>query len=236
MQAPTLFNLAEDLAKMEVHTSVAEADVGRLTKGMEVEFTVDAFPTDRFRGTIKEVRYSPTTVQNVVTYDAVVTVDNPELKLRPGMTADVTFLIEQRDDALLVPNTALRFRPPADVLDRLGSLAPEAGAGRAAAREGRAPRGELFAGGARGEGGERRADRASRRVVWKVGKNGMPEPATVQIGISDGRQTEVVSGLAEGDRIITGIVGGQPAAAQQGQGGGQGGNSGGRRGGPPRFL
>jgi HlyD family secretion protein len=236
MQAPILFNLAEDLAKMEVHTSVAEADVGRLARDMAVEFTVDAFPSDRFRGKVKEVRYSPTTVQNVVTYDAVVTVDNPELKLRPGMTADVTFLVEQRDDAILVPNAALRFRPPADVLAGMGENPLEAragGEGRAAAGERRGVRGELFAGG--GQRGQR-ADRASRRVVWKLGKQGTPEPALVQIGISDGRQTEIVSGLAEGDSIITGIVGGEPDAAQQGQSGGQGGNNRGGRRGPARFL
>jgi HlyD family secretion protein len=112
LQAPTLFTIAEDLKKMEVHTSVAESDVGRLAPGMPVEFGVDAYPSERFKAKVKEVRYSPQTVQNVVTYDAVVSVENPDLKLRPGMTADVTFKIEERDNALLVPNAALRFRPP----------------------------------------------------------------------------------------------------------------------------
>ncbi|MCA9603716.1 MAG: efflux RND transporter periplasmic adaptor subunit, partial [Myxococcales bacterium] len=109
MTTPTLFTIAEDLRKMEVHTSVAESDVGRLAPGLDVEFTVDAYPTDRFQGTVKEVRYSPQTVQNVVTYDAVVSVENPEAKLRPGMTADVTFLVEERPNVLMIPNAALRF-------------------------------------------------------------------------------------------------------------------------------
>jgi HlyD family secretion protein len=250
MQAPTLFNIAEDLAKMEVHTSVAESDVGRLAKGMEVEFGVDAYPSDKFRGTVKEVRYSPTTVQNVVTYDAVVSVDNSELKLRPGMTADVTFLVEKREQALLVPNAALRFRPPPEVLEQIGWKAPEtgsaggaagatagAGAGgdttgaRAAARsERRARAGAAGAGATGGEGRRARgADRANRRLVWKMGPNGLPEPAMVQIGISDGRTTEIVKGLAEGDQILTGVFGAEAAPAEQGQGGPGGGGGGGRR-------
>jgi len=116
LQAPTLFTIAEDLRKMEVHTHVAEADVGKLVPGMAVEFGVDAWPGERFTGTVKEVRYAPQTVQNVVTYDAVVSVDNEDLKLRPGMTAEVVFLVEEREDALLVPNAALRFVPPDELL------------------------------------------------------------------------------------------------------------------------
>lgn len=116
LQTPTLFTIAEDLRKMEVHTHVAEADVGRLAAGMAVEFGVDAWPGERFHGVVKEVRYAPETVQNVVTYDAVVSVDNAELKLRPGMTAEVVFQVASHDDALLVPNAALRFVPPAELL------------------------------------------------------------------------------------------------------------------------
>lgn len=111
MTPPILFTIAEDLRKMEVHTSVAEADVGQVRQGMKVEFTVDAHPGKTFSGLVKEVRFAPTTVQNVVTYDAVVSIENPELELRPGMTAQVSFVIEERDDVLAVPNTALRFRP-----------------------------------------------------------------------------------------------------------------------------
>jgi HlyD family secretion protein len=116
LQAPTLFTLAEDLRRMEVHTHVAEADVGRLAPGMPVEFGVDAHPTRRFQGVVKEVRYAPEIVQNVVTYNAVITVENPDLELRPGMTAEVVFRVDERTDALLVPNAALRFVPPADTI------------------------------------------------------------------------------------------------------------------------
>jgi HlyD family secretion protein len=112
LQAPTLFTIAEDLRKMQVHASVTEADVGKLDAGMEVSFTVDAWPSERFRGVIREVRNSPQTVQNVVTYDAVIDVENPDLKLRPGMTANVTIRHADRAGVLKVPNAALRFRPP----------------------------------------------------------------------------------------------------------------------------
>jgi HlyD family secretion protein len=208
LQAPTLFTIAEDLAKMEVHTSVAESDVGRLSESMPVEFTVDAYPSDRFKGTVKEVRYSPQTVQNVVTYDAVVSVDNSDLKLRPGMTADVTFLVERRDGVVLVPNTALRFRPPQKVLDAIGWKPPEE----------RGP-GVGAGGGVRKRGGGDRG--RSKRLVWKLGADGAPAAAPIEIGISDGKMTEVVSGLDAGETVIVGVVGDeQPAAAQPGGPGG----------------
>ncbi|HEU5060116.1 MAG TPA: efflux RND transporter periplasmic adaptor subunit, partial [Kofleriaceae bacterium] len=212
LQAPTLFTIAEDLAKMEVHTSVAESDVGRLSAGMPVEFTVDAHPAEQFRGTVKEVRYAPQTVQNVVTYDAVVSVDNSDLKLRPGMTADVTFLIEKRDAVVVVPNTALRFRPPQKVLDEIGWKPPDERA--------RAAGGQPRVRGGRPEKGPRPG--ASRRLVWKLGKDGVPAPAMIEIGISDGKLTEVVSGVAEGETVIVGVVGAEQPSSQPG--GAPGGN------------
>ncbi|WP_293251649.1 efflux RND transporter periplasmic adaptor subunit [Nannocystis sp.] len=127
LSAPTLFTIAEDLKDMEVHTSVAESDIGQLRPEMKVTFTVDAYPSDRFRGTVFQIRNAATTLQNVVTYDAVVRVDNDELKLRPGMTASVTFIVEDRRDALLVPNAALRFTPPDP---KIAALAPPSAAGR----------------------------------------------------------------------------------------------------------
>jgi len=114
-QAPTLFLIGEDLTKMQVDTSVAEADVGRLAKGMVAEFTVDAYPSDVFRGVIREIRNSPQVTQNVVTYDAVVDVDNPNLMLKPGMTANLEVVYAERADAVRVPNAAIRFRPPPEI-------------------------------------------------------------------------------------------------------------------------
>ena len=110
LQAPTLFTIAQDLRKMHVDTSVAEADVGRLAAGMSASFTVDAYPGRIFRGTVSQVRNAPQMVQSVVTYDAVIDVENPDLLLKPGMTATVAFTTGERKDALRVPNAALRFR------------------------------------------------------------------------------------------------------------------------------
>ncbi|HXX65919.1 MAG TPA: efflux RND transporter periplasmic adaptor subunit [Polyangiaceae bacterium] len=140
LQAPTLFTIAEDLRKMQVNTNVSEGDVGRVEEGMAATFTVDAFPGQRFRGRVSQIRNAATTVQNVVTYDAVIDVDNSDLRLRPGMTANVTIVYADHRDVLAVPNAALRFRPPpeANVLARTrapgdrrhGDEGPESGVAR----------------------------------------------------------------------------------------------------------
>jgi HlyD family secretion protein len=191
LQAPTIFTLAGDLQKMQVDTSVAEADVGKLTPGMEATFVVDAFPDERFKGSIRQIRNAPQTQQNVVTYDAVLDVNNPDLKLRPGMTANVTVVYADRQDVLRVPNAALRFRPPPEMLAALGrtSGAPQ----RVAGRDG--SRGTAQAAGGGGNG----------RSLWVL-REGRPAPAQVTVGVSDGTFTEVVSGpLQAGDAVVTGV-------------------------------
>lgn len=183
LQAPVLFEIAEDLARMQVNTSVAEADVGKLTPGMKASFTVDAYPQEQFRGTVRQIRNAPQTVQNVVTYDAVIDVDNPELKLKPGMTANVTFLYAERDDVLLVPNAALRFRPSPEVL--------------AAANVESAP-----AEPQQGRGGRNRGP-SDRRELWVL-RDGSLERAPIRTGITDGSVTEILEGaLQVGDPIVT---------------------------------
>ncbi len=147
LQAPVLFTIAEDLTKMHIEASVPESDVGKLAVAMPVAFTVDAFPGQRFRGTIEQVRNAAVTVQNVVTYTAIVAVDNPELKLRPGMTATVTIVTARRNDTLAVPNAALRFKPPG---------APAA----SSAHRGGRPSGSASAGDSAWVGGSARARRA----------------------------------------------------------------------------
>jgi HlyD family secretion protein len=111
LQAPTIFTIAEDLRKMQVEAHVSEADVAKLSAGMPVNFTVDAFGTRKFTGVLRQVRNAAETLQNVVTYDAIVDVENADLELRPGMTANVTFVVAEKDDVLRIPNAALRFRP-----------------------------------------------------------------------------------------------------------------------------
>jgi len=111
LQAPTLFMIAKDLTQMQVDTNVSEADIGRVVKGQDATFTVDAYPDRTFRGKVLEIRNAPITVQNVVTYDVVIQVDNSDLRLKPGMTANVSVQIEHKENILKIPNSALRFRP-----------------------------------------------------------------------------------------------------------------------------
>jgi HlyD family secretion protein len=238
LQAPTVFVIAEDLKKMQVDTSVAEADIGKLRDGMEATFTVDAFPGRKFKGVVRQIRNAAQTVQNVVTYDAVVDVQNPDLALRPGMTANVTFVYAERSDVLRVPNAALRFRPPQELQagGRRGGDAAAAGAARSdgtAAGAGR-PQGAAGPGGA---GGDRRASAgeggSDRRTVWVLRgekpEPEKPEPVRIRTGVSDGSTTEVVEGdLREGDAAVTDVSGGPQAGGAPGGGG--------PRGGPPRIL
>src|SRR5262249_24654508 len=154
LQAPTLFTIAEDLKKMQVDTNVAEADVGKLAPDMTATFTVDAYAGERFRGKVRQIRNAPQPVQNVVTYDAVIDVDNPDLKLRPGMTANVTFIYADKRGALRIPNAALRFRP-ADAkapTAQAGGPGPGGGGRQAGAPGGGAPGGGAPGGGAPGGG------------------------------------------------------------------------------------
>ena len=139
MSAPTLFVLAADLTKMQVLASLDESDVGRIRPGQVVRFRVDAFPTEEFVGSVTQVRLQPTTVQNVVTYQTVIDVPNPALKLKPGMTANVNIEIARRTDVIRVPNTALRFRPTAEIFAALGQTPPQGGFGGGRARGTGAP-------------------------------------------------------------------------------------------------
>lgn len=111
-QTPTLFTIAQDLTKMQIDTNVDEADIGKIKVGMDVEFTVDAYPDMTFKGAVSQVRNAPISVQNVVTYDVVVKVKNPEYKLKPGMTVNVSIIVARKENVLKIPNAALRFKPP----------------------------------------------------------------------------------------------------------------------------
>jgi HlyD family secretion protein len=200
LQAPTLFTIAEDLKKMQVDTNVAEADVGKLQPGMPASFTVDAYPAQRFRGKVRQIRNAPQTVQSVVTYDAVIDVDNSELKLKPGMTANVTFTYEDKQDVIRVPNIALRFRPPSELLPSASASGEKRtqAPGATAAGEGRS-------GGRRrgGADGERPAD---SRTVWLL-QGTTPVSRTLRVGVTDGTLTEMVEGdLKPGDLLLTGIA------------------------------
>ena len=138
MQAPTLFVIAADLTKMQVNANIDEADVGRIRPGQHVTFHVDAYPTETFEGTVSQIRLQPVVVQNVTTYGTVIDVPNPQLKLKPGMTANVKVEIAKRTNVLRVPNPALRFRPTAEVFAALNQAPPPEAQTGGSGRGGRA--------------------------------------------------------------------------------------------------
>ena len=184
-QTPTLFSIAEDLTKMQVDTNVDESDIGRAVLGQTVTFTVDAWPEKTFTGEVAQVRNSPIVTQNVVTYNVVVRVDNRELFLKPGMTANVSIQVKKFSDVLKIPNAALRYRPTAK-----GTEAESAGK-RPAAGKGKE------------SGGQR---------VYLLGKDGKLVPVTIKSGISNGTFTVLEEGnLKEGDLLVTGESQGKKA-------------------------
>jgi len=181
---PTLFLIAENVTKMQVDTNVSEADIGGIAEGKAATFTVDAYPGEPFHGRVRQVRNAPINVQNVVTYDVVVEFDNPDFRLKPGMTANVSIVIEKREQVLKVPSSALRFTPPKAAREEQGAAvgdrpSPTSGSSESASR---------------------------RWGVWKVEAGNDLERVPVEMGISDRSYVEVTAeGLREGDHVVVGI-------------------------------
>jgi HlyD family secretion protein len=198
LQAPVIFAIANDLAKMQIDANVAEADVGVVKIDQNVDFTVDAFPMETFHGKVVQVRNAPITVQNVVTYDTVIGVSNPDLKLKPGMTANVSIVIAHKDDVLQIKNAALRYRPP--------DATPVETKRTGTSRTGRPAGGR--------SGGP--PESAQRTVYVLPSGASRPEPRQIKTGISDGIMTEVVDGLKEGDRVVTAELGSAMGAPSPG--------------------
>jgi HlyD family secretion protein len=197
LQAPVIFAIANDLTKMQIDSNVAEADVGVVAVGQDVDFTVDAFPTRIFHGKVVQVRNAPITVQNVVTYDTVIGVSNPELKLKPGMTANVSILVAHKDDVLQIKNAALRYHPAEATPQTRASYG---GAAAAANPRDRRPMGS-------------REHRGERTVYVLPRGAGRPRPVQIKTGISDGIVTEVSEGLKEGDQVVTAELSSKQAAS-----------------------
>jgi len=173
---------------MRIDSSFAEADIGKIREGQAVRFTVDAFPERSFEGRVQQIRLNPTTQQNVVTYNVRVSLANPEHILLPGMTAYVSIAVAQRDDALLLPNAALRFKPPEDADKPLPAQPTE--------RTARADS-------ANGKGRKRDADGSSGTV--HVVDQGQLKAVRVQLGITDNRNSEVLAGeLKAGQQVVVG--------------------------------
>jgi HlyD family secretion protein len=193
LQAPVLFSIAEDLKQMELQVDVDEADVGTIKKGQRASFSVDAFPDRKFPATIRDVRFASEVIQGVVTYKAVLDIDNSELLLRPGMTATAEITTTEIADALLVPNAALRFTPPtSDTVEDQSFLR------------------RIIPGPPRFRPASRRAETGPNRTIWVL-RQGEPTPVEVSIGLSDGKRTRVVSGeIGAGHELIIDQIASKP--------------------------
>jgi HlyD family secretion protein len=232
LQAPTLFTIANDLTKMQVLASIDEADVGQIHQGIKANFTVDAYPGETFTGDITQLRLNAQTLQNVVTYSAVIEVANPESKLRPGMTANITISVARRDNALTVPNAALRFRPNLSEKEqqelrekmderRKQREADNQGGGNQNQRpESNSQPANAQSPAAGGEGG---GQRRQGQMVWVLIGGKTLEPRFIRTGLTNGRVTEVTGGdLNKDDVVVTG----------QNDGGGSGGGNRSQQGSP----
>lgn len=189
LQAPVLFTLAEDLAHMELHVAVDEADVGKIDEGQSAQFTVDAYPERNFPASITQVRFAPQAVEGVVTYETVLSVDNSDFSLRPGMTATAVITVQQLQDVVLVPNAALRFMPPTAEITQTGG-------------------GGIFGSMFRRPSSQRRRPDASNTSarVWILSE-GQPRAVVVKTGASDGQFTELRAGeLKPGQQVIVDAI------------------------------
>jgi HlyD family secretion protein len=234
MSAPTLFVLAADLTKMQVNANIDESDVGRMRPRQAVTFRVDAYPTETFTGAVEQIRLQPTTVQNVVTYQTVIEVPNPQLKLKPGMTANVTIEVARKNNVLRLPTSGTRFRPTTEIFAALGqAVRPEAqrargtaGASDTGRPAGARPPAAAQAANASGrqgrvasvpsmQGGATTVDALfgplptveTRGTVWLF-VNKQLTPVRVRLGTSDGTHTEVVDGgeLPVGAEVVTAVT------------------------------
>jgi HlyD family secretion protein len=221
-QAPVLFQIANDLSQMQVECSVDEADIGKVKEDQKVRFTVDAFPDENFNGVVKQVRYSPEVVQNVVTYTTIVDVENPEMKLRPGMTATVSIVTGEARNALRVSNAALRFTPNLSQEELRGLITSMMKGNRGTGGEGSNPerqpgqkegsqqQGTQRAGSGQRQFGTRGSGTGGRQMrdfarIWIEDENGQLKMVFIRKGVTDNSYTEIVSGdLKEGQLVITG--------------------------------
>jgi HlyD family secretion protein len=208
LQAPTIFTIAQDLRKMQVYAKVDESDVGKICPGQAVSFKVDAFPKDLFQGAVSQVRMNPTTVQNVVTYDAIIEFANPELKLFPGMTAYVTIPVAVANDVAKVPNAALRFKPPLPP-EQVRALCAKAGI-RDEPRAADAAFPDAAGSGPGSTGTARRPPRTESAIVWRLAQDDTLTPVEIALGITDHTYTQVaavrVGRLVAGDAVVTSFV------------------------------
>lgn len=211
---PTMFTIANDLTKMQVEANIDEGDIGKIRVEQEVSFTVDAYTETSFNGTVRQIRLLPVVTQNVVNYTVIIDVPNPDLKLLPGMTANITVMVDEVKDILKVPSTALRFSPPQEYIDAYEAGLPDsvkkmremrAGSGRSGNTGGQgsmgAPDGMTGQGGMRGSGMKR-----TFGTIW-IKKGDSLIPHRVRTGVTDGLNTEVKGrNITEGDEVVLGMT------------------------------
>ena len=206
MSTPTLFIIAKDLVQMKVMAAVDEADIGQVKAGQRVTFTVDAFQNDIFNGTVQEVRLNPTTTSNVVTYTVVITAENPEQKLLPGMTATCTIVTQEITDAVIIPVKALKFKPAegTPMMDPKDMPRPERPKTAEAGDNFPPPPPGMGPGGAPGTGAKKKHKKPKLEGdhVW-ININGKAAPRRVKIGLSDGVNVQILKGLSVGDSVVT---------------------------------
>jgi len=202
---PTLFTIANDLSRMEVTASVDEADIGQVKVGQKVLFNVDAYNEETYEGKVKQIRLQPTIVQNVVTYTVVVDASNPDRKLMPGMTANITIIMNEKKDVLKVPTSALSFFPPQEFRKQFVEHLPDSLKHKYQAKE--------------GEKQERKKGREAKKGeqgrVW-IKKGELVYPVNVVTGLTDGTMVEIAGNVKEGEEVLLGIVQ-QPKSGQGGQ-------------------
>ncbi|HTL55107.1 MAG TPA: efflux RND transporter periplasmic adaptor subunit [Candidatus Limnocylindrales bacterium] len=201
LSAPTLFVIANDLTKMQIEANIAEADIGLVAVGQTAEFAVDAYPGQAFHGKVKQIRNAPKTEQNVVTYATIIEVSNPDVKLKPGMTANVSVIIARHEDTLKLANAAFRFHPPDFPATKMGERQPKASSPGKRDQDGLAR-------------GEKKHQRKVERVVYvasltkpgdRTSPTGSLQPVTIKSGINNAAFTEVLDGLKEGDEVVVGL-------------------------------
>ena len=205
---PTLFQIANDLTKMQIDAAVDEADIGGIKKGESVDFAVDAYPTRTFHGIITQVRNAPATVNNVVTYDTVIGVTNSDYSLKPGMTASVSIVVARHKQILQIPNAALRFEPLDTTTVETNALATASGQ---SANTNPREKSDHPRGGPARRGAGEWDEHSPVRTIFVLrgdaaGKDPRLEAVQVTTGITDNIHTEVLSGLKEGDRVATGLA------------------------------
>jgi HlyD family secretion protein len=238
--APTIFTIAEDLTSMRILASVDESDIGQIKTGQKVKFTVQSFQNRTFDGQVVQIRLNPTTMSNVVNYIVVVNAENKDLVLLPGMTATVDFYVDSREGVLVVPNIALRFQPtetmmeeyrknmekemanlPDSVKKRFGNMGQggqQGGGGQQSSGGAAFGGGGAFGGGAAFGGGNGSPRRSGMNRVWYFDEKNTLKMAMVFVGLSDGKNTEIVRGrnITEGMKVISGVVDNSTTAATSG--------------------